>query len=141
FVVKVDISNEGNIWDAFADFFQGVCSVVIGNGEANHFTTGAHHLFDLRDSSINVGSVSLGHRLHHDRRATADLNVLNFYRARLSHNFKSRVLSSEFRVRKIRNPKHGTRNPFYFAGAVAAGFSDEPFENNFKTSLEITNTI
>ena len=48
-----------------------------------------------RDGRIDVGGVGVGHRLHDDRRAAADLHIADVDRNRLAPLFRGRGLGHE----------------------------------------------
>jgi hypothetical protein len=47
------------------------------DGDAHQLRTGARQLLHLLGGRLRVGSVGIGHRLHHHRRAAADQHVLD----------------------------------------------------------------
>ena len=88
FVMEMNIGNQGYLGHALANLFQRYCCVVVGHSQAHDFATGADHLFDLRYGGADVGRVRLGHRLDRNRRAAANLHVLNLNCSGLSHNYE-----------------------------------------------------
>src|SRR5262249_32797008 len=84
----VNIGDERDFRYALADLFQRNGGIVVRHRQTHDLTTGAHHFFDLRDRSTDVGGVRLRHRLNRDGRTTADLNVFNLNWTRLTHYFE-----------------------------------------------------
>ena len=84
--MKVYIRDDGNVGYSLANLFQSNGSIVVGYGQTHYLATCAHHLLDLCDGCADVGCVRLCHGLDHDRSSATDLDVFDFYWARLSHN-------------------------------------------------------
>ena len=56
--------------------------LVAIDGDPHQFRTGAGQCRDLRDGALDIGGVGVGHRLHDDRRAAADLDAIDVDLAR-----------------------------------------------------------
>src|SRR4051812_11900442 len=59
--------------------------MVAAGCEAHDLATGSNHLLNLLDGLIDVRGVRLRHRLNDDRRAAADLHVLDLNWFRFAH--------------------------------------------------------
>jgi len=73
-VMEMDIGNQGNI-DLFLDFSHRLSRISVGHCAADQFASGLFQFVDLFDRGFHVSSVSLGHGLDCDVRATAYLNA------------------------------------------------------------------
>src|SRR6266516_210293 len=99
--MEMYIGDQRNLGHALANLFQRYCCVIVGHSQAHDFATGADHLLDLRYGCADVGRIRLRHRLDRDRRATADLYMLDLNSSGLSHN----RLGSELKLQLACNLK------------------------------------
>ena len=65
--------DDAALGEAIADVRHGLCRLVAVDGDANKLGAGAGQRRDLGDGRVDVGGVGIGHRLHDDRCAAADL--------------------------------------------------------------------
>ena len=101
FVMEMNVGDERDIGYTFPDLFQCDCGVIVRHSETHDLASGARHLSNLRHRGADVSGIGLRHRLHHDRRAAADLDVFNFNYSRCTHDH----FSSEFQRSSSYNPK------------------------------------
>src|SRR5687768_14864859 len=94
----MNIGDERYVRYSLANLLQRHCRIIVRDRKSDNLTTSAHHLLDLRDCGANVGSVSLGHRLDRDRRATTNLNVLNLNGSRFTHVCRVQSSTSKSKV-------------------------------------------
>ncbi len=66
---------DAELVELLANVRNGSSGLVTVHRDTNHFGTGARKGCDLRDGAFDVRGVGVGHRLHHDRCATANLDV------------------------------------------------------------------
>ena len=78
---------------AFADLIHCGRGIIIRHGDSDDLAPSLDHLIDLSQRSVNIGRVSLGHRLHDDRRSATDLYIAYLYRSRNSHKKFSKLQS------------------------------------------------
>src|SRR5215471_5243987 len=88
--MKMDVSDERDFRNTLANFFQRERRIVVGHREPHNLATGADHLFDLFYGLVDVGSISLGHRLNGDGRATTNLNMFDLNCSGFSHRLLGR---------------------------------------------------
>ena len=69
--------------------------LVAVDRDAHDLGAGARERRDLPDGRIDVGGVGVGHRLHDDRGAAADLHVADMDGNRLAPLFRGRGLGHE----------------------------------------------
>ncbi len=101
--VVVEVADERRddaaLGEAVADVRHGLRGLVAVDGDANQLGAGAGQRRDLGDGAVDVGGVGVGHRLHDDGCAAADLY------ARDAHGLRPAPWGDEIRCRG----RHGSR--------------------------------
>jgi len=77
----VEVADDGDMnaeaLEAIDNDGHGLGGIVVINGDADEFRSGACECRDLADSAVNIGGIGVGHRLNDDRGVAADAHTAN----------------------------------------------------------------